>query len=97
MHQDVERFQMHPHGGNRIGQTPVRERISRQKKTEFVVNERFGNRQPGQDSKAQGQCREAAKRNAQGPPSGQGGQRTFRFQAHLVPKLGTQQRQQQRD
>jgi len=58
---DVERFKADPHGMSRIGQPPVRERVSHQQITEFVVNAANRNRKPRQERQPDGDYKKKQK------------------------------------
>jgi len=67
----MEGFQMRLHRVGRIGQAAVREGVASQKETEFVIDKRLGDRQPGQDRGTHYQSRNTAKQDAEGAASSQ--------------------------
>src|SRR5258708_20823994 len=73
----MECFQMGPHRGGRIRQATVCEGVASQKETEFVIDKRLRDRQPGQDSGTHYQSRNTANQDAEAAASGHSRKRLF--------------------
>jgi hypothetical protein len=97
MKNDVKGLEMHPHGVGKIRNTSVRESVSRQQKTKFVIDVRQRRRQPREQRQPQRKCREAARENSQPRASGEVAQASLHPAEPTMAELRAHQCQQQRN
>src|ERR1700747_2138732 len=91
----MKRFEVHPRGRNRIGETTMSESIARQQEAEFVIDRGVRYGQPGKNCDPQEQSRNAANQHAHSAIASHLCQSALGAGKPCCPKLWAKQRQQQ--